>query len=870
MAIHVSLTKHLFLLILLIFSFTVSAEENFADTVDEAFVEFRFQKTGDSFFRVMMDYDEVPYLNVEDILSNWMEMQAECQIERMYCQGVMIHNGKGFWLDGQQMLFGHSDSNSDQSLPQNSLVLKDNQLWLRYDVWDKWLPTTTVWSLQRYALNMQPHFALKDDRKKLREKARLRQWQKQRKLERLAKIPPIFPTEPYRAEMRYSINATHTSDGSDTLDLNYDTGADLWKGHLEFSGNAANETERNDLISYWRYQQVGRPYYHLLEIGNTRFDSTLLAPAVDVTNGLRLDKNERVKGSGSFELRSRTDPNTEIDLIINGFLQDTFFSDDNGDFSIARRLVSSGDRITLRFYFEDGTEDERTIIIAPDNSLIVKKHQWDGALLMGDTPEGPFAHIETRYGIWDNYGVGVHLYQIPFLDSLTDEETNTLLPSIDMGWRPIPDLAMLLELSQDQNQLSYSFRSDIGIWKNQQIQFESQSIDESSQFFKSGIFLYEFPTFHRLQHAVRFAPWNILSRYTYAPDQQILEFNLDRRLSRRLNMGANFQALQPEMGDTELSAVIVGAFNKSEQSSFELSRTQSELNGAWNFRFRYTGKTENPWSKSESNFPWRANLSATILDDGDNSYSLGINWRNNRYITSTLQIDQSTVNLSVIWRDAYSVGRDKEHWQWQRHDWNHYSTGTLEGYILSPEAPGAPAAPIPGVQIRASGQQATTDDRGFYQISGLPVNERVIVKVNKNSLDASMVPVKEDIVATFRPSTLVRLNPEITWTAGLDGVLFSDKPIPTGTTVEVYREDENSAVSSAPVEDDGFFLVEGLTPSRYTIRVIGVDNPPPTKTIEIPPGTDWLGGIEIDWRSKLTDNASEDIKEEPETAPQDN
>lgn len=851
-------------LLLITATFTVSAEENFADTLDEAFIEFRFLRTGDSFYRVMMDYDETPYLNIEEILSKWLEMEVECQVERLYCQGIMIHNGKGFWVDGQQMLFGHSNSNSpsDQPLPENSLLVKEDQLWLRWDVWDEWFPMSIAWSLEQYTISFQPHFPLKKERKKIREKARLAQWQKQRNLERLAKIPPIQPTEPYRSEMRYNIAAVRSSDDTSSINMNYDVGTDIWQGHFEFSGNASDENNRFNPINYWRFQQIDRPYFYLLEIGDTRFDSTLLAPGLGITNGVRLDKSERVKGSGSFEFNSRTEPNTEIELTINGFIQETLYSDDNGDFSISRRLVASGDRISLKFYFEDGTEDERIIIIASDNSMIVKKNQWDAAMIMGDTVLGPYAHLESRYGVWDDYSMGMHLYQIPHTNTLNDTQDQKLIPSIDMGWRPIPGLAFLVELAQEKESLNYSFRSDIGMWRNHHIQLESQSISDKSVFLTSTLFTYDIPSYHRLQYSLRFAPWSILTRFTQSSNSQIVSLDIDRRFSRRFNMNANLESIESDDTDTVLNGILSGTYTPSDKTIYEFSRNQGEDTGSWSFRFRYTGKTKNPWSKKASDFPWRANLVGSILDDDENNFALNVTWHNNRYLSSSFQVDKNNILLSLIWRDAYSVGKEEGQWKWKRHNWNHYATGTVEGYVMTPALPDSSPEPLGGVELRAAGQKAVTDETGFYRLSGMPVNSRVLIKVNKNTLDASMVPLNEDVVAVFRPSTQVKYDPEITWTAGLDGLILTNNSIPAGATVEVYREGETASVSTAPLEDDGFFLVEGLTPNRYTIRIIGVDNPPPTKVVEIPPGTDWLGGVEIEWMTNSTQ--SEDKLQENE------
>jgi hypothetical protein len=88
-------------------------------------------------------------------------------------------------------------------------------------------------------------------------------------------------------------------------------------GNYDISGAAL------DALSYFNYRQVRQKSYNLLELGDTSSAPTQLLPSGGaLTNGVRLDKNEKVAGVGKFEYRGRTDPDTEIDVYINGFLEE--------------------------------------------------------------------------------------------------------------------------------------------------------------------------------------------------------------------------------------------------------------------------------------------------------------------------------------------------------------------------------------------------------------------------------------------------------------------------------------------------------------------------------------------------------------------
>jgi len=491
------------------------SDQDFADTIEESFVAFRFNKTGDNFYRVMMTMDEIPYVNIAEVLERWMEMRVSCDVERRYCQGEMLHNKKIFWLDGEQLLYGNLVSDGAQvetkSLPKTALIEKENILWLRYDLWQEWLPVNIVWSVQSYKLNMQTIFPLKEQRKEIRERARLKQLQRQAQLKALEQTPAIETEKPYAGEMRYSILATQQENGERYLESIYEFGGDVAGGHLVLSGTANSRSGQTDLINFGRYQRIGQEHFHLLELGDTRFDRTLLAPSVEVNRGIRIDRSEQAFEGGSFELQSRTAPNAEIEFIINGFLQETLFADSDGNFEITQRLVSAGDRITLRFYFDDGSQSEQLIEIADDSNMIIKAGSWDGRFVAGETNAGDFVHAVARYGLVEDLSFAGHLYYIPIPstpaadDQIQDPDYETVF-SFDVGWRPFHGLAVLWEGSRQNESFNYSLRGTVSKWQNQTLLFESQKIEAQSLFNTGSIFTYTSLQSHSFEHILSLAP----------------------------------------------------------------------------------------------------------------------------------------------------------------------------------------------------------------------------------------------------------------------------------------------------------------------------------------------------------------------------
>ncbi|OUS04024.1 hypothetical protein A9Q81_06300 [Gammaproteobacteria bacterium 42_54_T18] len=818
-------------------------------SIEESFLEFRYKKKGDSFYRVMMDTNEKPYLNIIELFDTWFDIPIECDAARLICQATMQPSGKIYWIDGQQKQFGSSDKKEPTPIPPNTFILKENDFWLRYDLWGEWIPLNLTWSLERYSLNIQPYFLSKEDKKNIREKSRLSQMNKKSKRDKLNKLIAIAPSDPFRSEFRYSLSGTKRQDNQYDADLNYDMGLDFWDGYFQLSGNITQEIESNDYINFWRFQKINQENYHLFELGHTRFESTLLATAIDVTNGIRLEKNESGQSSGVFELRSRTNPNAEIDVIINGFLDEVVIADAEGNFEIGRKFVSGGDRVTLKYYFNDGSEDKKTIVIAPDKSLILKKNKWDINLLIGKTEIGDFKYIEGRYGLLENFSIGNHFYRIP----IEKDKENESLITVDVAWRPFHNISLQLELSNGEEEIDHSLRVDIHSLNNQTMQFESLNIDPTSIFFKSSLFSYEFTQYNRLSYIVRWAPWSFTTRATQTKNADMLDLTINRRITRDLNLGVDLHYEDTQDNEkTDLSSITNLDYQWNESNSLEVTRSQKDTSSGWILRYRHVGKSMNPWSEKEYAYPWRFSFNARILDGGENNYSLSLNWNNNRYLTTSLKLENHSFSAGITLRDGASINynHEKSKWHYQRQEWNNFSSGTLEGFIKTPPTKDEAGKTLEGITIRAAGKKAVTDKNGYYRLSGVPPYDRISVKVDENSLDASFGTVKDVDIVQFRPGTRIRLNPKLTWTAGLDGLLYTDKIIPPGISLEVKRTSDQTIMATVPIESDGFFLVEGLTPNHYSLRVIGIENPPKIKTIEIPPGTDWVSEIHIDWRSQ--------------------
>ena len=806
-------------------SAVVASTNNETGNLEEAFIELRVTNTrGSGFYRVMVDAAENPYLDIQEALTDWLDLRAECQAERHYCQTTMQPGGRMFWIDGKQGQMGEQD-HEPKPLADGFLRLHEGRLWLRHDAWSQWLPMNTSWTLYTYTLGFRPEFPLLDDLKRLRENERRRQYGLQRRQSSLQQLPALTPKAPMRAEGRYRFEVGSTPQGDENAMLDFDVVSDWAGGTLTMGGNVDSATDQDATVGYWRYRKFRQPIYHLFEVGDTRVDAGALLPGFNLEDGIRLDRLKRRRGAGLFELDDRTQPGTEIDIYRNGFLQSTVRVGQDGRYQIEEQFVAGGDTVNLRFYYPDGSQAERRIQIAPDNARILKTGQWDTQLLSGRSKQGDFSQLSLRYGLAQNFATGLHALYLP------DDENGVPGMMVDMVWRPLYGLNLQTEALASREANDYSLRADITGLDRHSIQIEWRKIGEHSPVLDLPGLREQTERLLRVRHAFRLAPWGWLAEYHDVDDAVEWEFNLDRRFSHWFSGFAESDLIRQHNGDNRRLQRAGGHINLAHAQRFEFARAWGPDLRNWNASYRLQG------GRSAN---WDINLDITLPDHGRSDWGLSIDWRATPRISLGVKAENAGLGLTLAWADVIAPKPGPRHW-------DEFATGTLTGQVVMPADGDGRPTPMAGVVVRANSYMATTDENGFYRLTGVPPDTRVSVAVDNNSLDAAIAPIGDGAIVEFRPGTHIDYNPKLSWTAGLDGVVLHPGGIPPGTIIEIVTIPGEVPVTSVAVESDGFFLAEGLTPGRYRLRLLGVEAAPAPLDIHLEPNVDWLPDLRWVW-----------------------
>ena len=807
------------------------AEEAEQMTYYESFVLLRIGRSrGDSFYRVMMDDDETPYLEVTDILSHWLEFKkVECNPDRMYCQAVMLPSNKVFWLDGQEMQLGDSGERSKQkTLFQRDLILKEGKLWLKHDVFEKWLPLYSVWSLKYYSMALQPYYLTADQRKKERATNRKREIQRKKQAELLSQQTVFLPNHTPSVETRHQINLQKSTDEEgQSLHSQVDLSADIYRGNFLLSAQAAeSELLSSSELSFWRYQKLNGEHYYLFDAGYTNSNSDLLISSFNLKNGVRIDQIKKHKGAGKFEHIGHTISGSEVDVYHNGFLIHSTVADSSGRYQIPATFSAGGDNFTLKFFHPDGSETNETIRIAPDNSKILKPKQWDHQLILGQLSQNAqqsYGQITSRYGLSQSISMGAHLVSLPHLSN--DKNNPTI--KLDLAWRIVDGINLLTESYVHPEGLDWSSQMDIvtfnrhnlqiilGFFSDQSPLLETPGVAGNSR--KRGSFI----------HSMQLGRWRTLEAIRSSESETQLSWKLDRRINRLMNLSSQADYNQPVDGDNSYSMTLENTTDFSETLNLGVKLNSSESNYQASGLLR---KKAAPGGK----ISFALGYSMSKVEDP--LYSLNATWKIAKNVHSSISALNDTVVVNIGWRNIWASNIKHKPWQ-------DFSTGSVEGIIMSPKDENGNRQPLEDVSIWAGSKKSLTNQNGRYQITGLPPDQKIQLRTDPNTLDATIAPIEKSRQVRLRSGSSYEYSPELTWTAGMDGVVFNRNILSIDAKIQVLDE-SGTPIQLVSLEEDGFFLAESLTPGKYTLVIVnGGLNTLPLE-ITIPENTDWLPAVE--------------------------
>ena len=172
---------------------TVIAEEP-----KEAFIWLRISKTrGNNFYRVLTDEKENPYLNLQEVLTSYLDFSKyKCDMQRKFCEATLpSKDNLTIWIDFQEKQCGSFHSKLTSTLLESDYLIAENVFWVKYDFLEKCFPVEVRWDLSLFYLSIIPSYPLIEDLKTARERSRNYNLAEQKRKQKMSTFVPILPKD---------------------------------------------------------------------------------------------------------------------------------------------------------------------------------------------------------------------------------------------------------------------------------------------------------------------------------------------------------------------------------------------------------------------------------------------------------------------------------------------------------------------------------------------------------------------------------------------------------------------------------------------------------------------------------------------------
>lgn len=766
-----------------------------------AHIEVKLQHSSDSFYRVVMDDNESPHLRVEHIGLYLLEMLGSCDAQQ--CEFFLPQDIKkelpSFIFDFERSVCFQEDQ---EKIPFKSIVYESK----KYVDWrfiDACLPVSIHWILDDYRLNIKKDFKtlseLEIEIQQLRQSSR----DSALIIESRKKQPVYTPADALGLSTRLSAITSVKED------ITFGIQSDFLISSENSLSQLSLDSRLDQPIDYYNIAFNTNNGQGTFQIGDVIVDGKVFLDSTSIENGLYFTDRKQKPGFGTLNLQNSTKPNIDVDVLVNGIYRNSYRSDSFGRFLIEEDDISPGDTVTFRYFLGEGTWSEETIVISGIDNAFLPKAEWSTQAAYSN--DDKLGYVSLDYGLSENASIGTTAYTSDerFFVGYQAQYLPTHWLSAQIGWLP--------ELNRVPVNLYATLTP---------------------------------------QQSVRLS----LNKHRYLNEDELKHHELSYRLSHRnfsLNLSSKRYASRLEVIST-LGLRITPTYyftykptyqylNSLKQSSTEhsLKLTKSSFSDTnWNIGTVLTENGQHLYSTARfthdcstcwlNSFDWFNNLSSSLnlqYRDSDLHTSISMLFDINRHLELSLSAsdDEYSADIKVLLAGQTATSKEST----QSVYWEEYGFATVKGRITDQSG-----APISHVRLQLLNQHTETDTQGEFIFNRVPPRKELALKIDEGSLDLSLVPEYNPVILNTREVTKTQVDIELISSFGADG--YIDANISEKAVIyfkHLKKEEEYASV----IEDDGFYVIEGLVDGYYKITLeIGNKEYVLSKKLE---GDFWISGL---------------------------
>jgi hypothetical protein len=803
----------------------------------ESYVWLRISKTrGNTFYRIQANKNETPYVNLRELLTSYLDFaKVNCNTDEKICTALLPpRDNLRYWVDFKNLKCGNDSTKEFYTFKEDNILFLENEYWMDYEILNHCFPVQSLWDYKLYYLSISPNYPLVEDQLSSRKLARNFSYLEKARKEEISKRLPIKPKDNFRAHGRYNLTYQEppAKNTSALRKFNYDLNADILGGTLKTGGNIVKQQDtQQDLTQYLTYSLRDQKYFKALDVGDVFLATgNGLISDTNGDKGIKLESRQRDIGAGiASTVQGQTIPGTDVELYRNGTIIGNMLVLPDGIYKFENVYSAGGDNLVLKFFFTDGSNTEKTIRVADDGGLLLEKKQSEYRFYSAEQLDSRFNYLNYRYGIHNKSSLGLQAAMFSNIRNSRNVDTKDLERPIlipELVTFPFKSMNFYIESVVGQDQLDWSGRTNLTLLDPHFFSFQYKQIEADSPLlgFRNTVA----GTSTNIGHSVNFWRFQLSDVYEKSNFSEKVTFNLITSLTTDFSIiGQGFKE-QISGSSEQKQANFGGRLRLSNFADILLSRQWLQPQGSNNAELNLRTSPENPWG---------GKLTTQCPDSGKCIYNADFSYRFNRVYTTSLLASNDLIGFELRITDVISQSPGPKYIE-------EYGTGTVSGLVQTPKNNEGKSQGLSGVIVTVDGRSTTTNENGYFQLSGISPNRNVEIKIDSMSLDVNYAPKVESEVLYFRPGTHIEYYPEIVNTVGLDGfITIKQKEVNTKYSLHVRRPQSETLLQTIEIEDDGFYILEGLSPGEYLFELIGSSHPEiviRAKTVKIDAGSEWI------------------------------
>ncbi|MDD5089295.1 MAG: hypothetical protein PHQ23_00095 [Candidatus Wallbacteria bacterium] len=391
--------------------------------LDDAYIAMILGKIrGNGFFHVKSDYDENPFVPMQEILVNWLDFIDESTQAYSSRKMFVLNPGRRqYWVDIEQKVAGNPEGTI--VLPPESIAESEGQVWIRYDQLSRWLPVEASWNLNQYALRIEPGFKTR----------RMLEWERELSVKRSEADKKfredldkalVYRPMPGAVSARFTIQLNATRNEKEREEhtpmegeLNIDT--ELGDFYIDYDNDFADAKKNDSPIDDLRQISLTvRDRFDLSRIvlGDSYTLRQEIFDGTRVIRGVAVKKNATDQFDINLSFQRPFPAGTGIDVFRNGLFIKTLKVDQGGYADFSDIPASSGDSFLWKVYYPDRDQKDIRLTVPHDRGYILPVGQSDFFVSNGyenghSTEE--LHYVNVRYGFMKNLSLGYYHLNTP-------------------------------------------------------------------------------------------------------------------------------------------------------------------------------------------------------------------------------------------------------------------------------------------------------------------------------------------------------------------------------------------------------------------------------------------------------------------------